>query len=142
MASSSSTRRMIFIRWAPSPARSYTASASSETDAALEGAIHGGDEVVVVERLAQELLRAEPAQALLAGGHDDDGDVGEGGIALDLVEEMPAIHDGHHQVEHDDLGEVAVAEAVERLLAVRRRLHHVAFVLEDVAHRLAEIVVV
>ena len=35
--------------------------------------------------------------------------------------ERPPVHDGHHRIEHDGVGDVAVLQKRERIRAVRRR---------------------
>jgi hypothetical protein len=72
---------------------------------------------------------------------DDDGKVVQLGMPRPQIEELPAAHDGHHQVEENDVR--AVNEHVrEGLLTVRRSRDLVARVRQQLHEELSDFVVV
>lgn len=73
---------------------------------------------------------------LVAGGADDDGDVGHGVVAADLLEDLEAEADGVADVE-DDEGGADGAEVVEGFLTGGDGLGAVADAGEEAAERLA-----
>lgn len=55
-----------------------------------------------------------------------------------LSEELPAVHDGHHEVEQDKTGSLNVVEGDEALFAVGGRLDRVSFRLENCSNHIAD----
>ena len=82
------------------------------------GGANGVDEAGVVAGAFYEHLRyaefgeATDVDAVVGAGEDDDREVLPLRIAADVFEEADAVHDGHHQVENDEVG-LEVAEAIE-----------------------------
>jgi len=76
------------------------------------------------------------------GGEDDDGDFGDFGAFLLFGAEEPAVHDGHHEVEEDEVWRFGGVELVEGFLAVACGDDVVAFFFEDLGDCVADVWVV
>ena len=76
------------------------------------------------------------------GGDDELGDPGERRIVAQGVAQLPAAHDGHHQVEQDDAGPHTRVQKVQGLLAVGGLRHGEAVILQGLAQALPQIGVV
>ena len=91
--------------------------------------VHGLGQVVG----RAHLEAADHAVELVDAGDDDDRDMAQGGIGGERGERLVAIHDGHDDVEEDDVDRrrVGVPEPVQGLLAVARLDRLVAQALEQ-----------
>ena len=67
-----------------------------------------------------------------------DGNVEQQRIRLLQRPEPPAVHDGHPQVQHDQIGALPRMQLVQRLLPVLRGRHAVALVREDRLQRVSD----
>jgi hypothetical protein len=76
------------------------------------------------------------------GRHRQHGNPRQPRIALLNGAELPAVHDRHPQVEHDEIGRAAGAELLQRLASVLRGRHGVPFLFQDPPQRLPDTVIV
>ena len=108
-----------------------------------EEPIDGRDQRVVVDRLLQ--IRLGVDRRGLGGGigaEREDRDGRELGVVFLRDAKLPAIHDGHHQVEEDDVRLRRRAKPVESLATVRAPGHAKALHGEQAVERFANVGVV
>ena len=99
-----------------------------------------GKQLLEGERLREIVVGAgvEPADAVVdavEGGEEEDG--GIDAVAAERLADGEAVHAGEHDVEDDHVVR-AFNGHVEALLAVERRVHGMAFLLQDFADELRE----
>ena len=104
---------------------------------------HPNRELGTVDRLAQKLLgagleAAHPGVAIVERSDHDHGNVLGGGVRLDGFGQLVAVHPGHHDVEQDQVGRLALHHD-ERLFSAARGHQEKAFRAE---HRLQQLAVV
>ena len=97
-----------------------------------QDAFDGGQEVLRVDRLAQVGLRGD-GRRLRAPirGNRHHGDEPQLRVVLLNRSELPAIHHGHSQIEHDDVGEAFGVQPPQRLASVFGERDVVAFLLQE-----------
>ena len=110
---------------------------------AAEQRLDAGGELVVVEWLAEVVIRPDPQADHAVGwvvlrGEEEDGDVG---VAPELQAEADAIDRGHEHVQGHQVG-MEVVERLHRLTRVGDRLDLMPGLLEDGAHEVRDIAVV
>ncbi len=71
-----------------------------------------------LERFLQVRRGARWHQRRLDDGQNQDGDGSEAWIPHLLTAKFPSVHDRHHEIEHDEVGERGAFEMVERLASV------------------------
>ena len=59
-------------------------------------------------------------------------------MILELANELPAVHDRHHQIRHDDVGPSARLELLDGVAAMDRQAGLVSFAHEQLAERLPQ----
>src|SRR5882724_1018165 len=94
-----------------------------------------------VERLLED---RETGWRLVSGRRDDDDlGLGEAPVGLQVLDDLPSVHDRHEQIEEHDANVVAHRrERVEGLAAVDGRTHLVALELEQIAERVPRLLLV
>lgn len=97
----------------------------------------GFDDVFIGARAASSFLLCH----LPFGGQHDHVDVLEVLVVLDDLAYLIAVHDGHHDVEKQDMG-VDVTCFYQRLSAVFGQPELVTFILEEIGERLPDVLVV
>jgi len=73
---------------------------------------------------------------------DDDRNTGQHGILFLLAAERPPIHDGHAEVEQDDVRIAAIPEVLERFLSVVRLGGAESLELEEFRHQPRQVAIV
>ncbi len=98
----------------------------------------GGQQQLHRDGLAHESGNGAVHHQVSTGGEDQHGHGGEFRGFLALVQELPAVHHRHHQIEQDELRRRGVVvEPLERIAPVAHRLDGVAGIVERLLHRLA-----
>jgi hypothetical protein len=110
---------------------------------AAEERLNAGGELVVVERLAEVVIGADPKTHDAVGwvvlrGKEEDRNVG---VAAELKAEADAVDGGHQYIERDQVG-VEGIECLHRLTRVGDRLHLVSCLFEDCADEARDILIV
>ena len=101
------------------------------------------EEAIEIEGLSQERDGVDlGGPTMVQGRQDDDRDGRERRVGLLLPTELPAVHDGHHQVEEDDVWPVALPEVFEGLTAVGHGGGDKPFEREQLRHHVAKLDVV
>src|SRR5919198_543742 len=138
-------RRTRISSWSPTPRRAYVSTnlmrvsvKATPLPPAAEYGFQSGGERAGAERFGEKIIRAKLKHAhfvvLVAfGGQDDDRNVGGRGPRAQMGQYAVAVEPRKVQIEHDDVGPDAI-DLIERLHAVARLGHRIAFALQQVAH--------
>src|SRR5437899_2988158 len=97
-----STGRTDIANYVTQTGRSVTGSVALATSAVLLAVVaHGGEQASDVDGLANVKIGRGGGGARARRRYNDDRHVGTDGLRASRLEELPAVHDRHHQIQHD-----------------------------------------